>query len=511
MEVTRPEYPGAGILNVDVPMPPDMTRNLREALGTAEPLTYAVGSDRPINKTSAEQFGVKSMMIIALYPKLGKPWVFGVHQCSHVRTWTDDEKLLFQETGRRLADSLSSMLYLSDLKKSENSYRTLAENLPGIVFRRYVAKDNQMQFFNKMLQPMTGYTVEELQAEGVCSIDRLIFPEDYAGTMAVINQAATIGDAFQVEYRLRHKNGSILHVLERGRPVRSEDGTQEYIDGVILDVTDHRRAEDEIRKLNEELELRVLDRTAQLRAAVKELEAFSYSISHDLRAPLRALDGFSQIVIEDYASLLPEEAVMHLNRVRNGATQMGRLIDDLLRFSRLSRQPLEKTPIDMHALVTEVWSELENERQGRQVELRLGSLPDCSGDTPLLKQVFVNLLANALKYSRQRENAVVEIGCLPEVNRPGEPSARNVYYIRDNGVGFDMKFSDKLFGVFQRLHRQNEYEGTGVGLAIVHRIVSRHGGRIWAEAEPDRGATFYLTLEDAPLPACQVPKEITVL
>jgi light-regulated signal transduction histidine kinase (bacteriophytochrome) len=144
------------------------------------------------------------------------------------------------------------------------------------------------------------------------------------------------------------------------------------------------------------------------------------------------------------------------------------------------------------------------------VELRLGSLPDCSGDAPLLKQVFVNLLANALKYSRQRDNAVVEIGCLPEVNRPGEPSARNVYYVRDNGVGFDMKFSDKLFGVFQRLHRQDEYEGTGVGLAVVHRIVSRHGGRIWAEAEPDKGATFYLTLEDAPLPARQVPKEIAV-
>jgi light-regulated signal transduction histidine kinase (bacteriophytochrome) len=229
----------------------------------------------------------------------------------------------------------------------------------------------------------------------------------------------------------------------------------------------------------------------KLEFANKELEAFSYSVSHDLRAPLRALDGFSQAMLEDFAAQLPEEARRYLLTIRKGAQQMGSLIDDLLAFSRLSRAPLNRQEVQTDDLVRVVLAELESERAGRQIDLRLGELPACSGDPALLRQVWVNLLSNAFKYTQKREVAVVEIGC--ECAPAGD-----IYFVRDNGTGFDMRYASKLFGVFQRLHRAEDYEGTGVGLALVQRIVHRHGGRIWAEAEVDRGATFYFTLEEKP-------------
>jgi PAS domain S-box-containing protein len=257
---------------------------------------------------------------------------------------------------------------------------------------------------------------------------------------------------------------------------------------VISNITERKAAEDEIHRLNAELEQRVIDRTAQLQAATKEMEAFSYSVSHDLRAPLRAIDGFSRIIQEDYAHQLPEEVQRLLNSVRSNSQQMGRLIDGLLEFSRLSRQPLDKQPVESNKLVRQAIQTLSHEQEGRQVELKIGDLPPCQGDPLLLSQVWVNLLANALKFTRQRPMARIEVGCNTKEN--GEP----IYYVRDNGIGFDMQYADKLFGVFQRLHRPDEFEGTGVGLALVQRIILRHGGRIWAEAQPNVGATFYFTL-----------------
>jgi len=237
----------------------------------------------------------------------------------------------------------------------------------------------------------------------------------------------------------------------------------------------------------EDLERRVVERTAQLNAANNELESFSYSVAHDLRAPLRAMDGFSRLVVEDFAPLLPDEAQRYLHLVRENAQQMGRLIDDLLTFARLSRQPVNRQPVHTADLVEQVVKDLQRDREGRAVQVAINDLPVCQADPALLKQVFANLLSNALKFTRTREEARIEVRSQTD---DGEP----VYVVKDNGVGFDMQYVGKLFGVFQRLHRAEEYEGTGVGLAIVQRIIHRHGGRIWAEAEVDKGATFYFTL-----------------
>jgi PAS domain S-box-containing protein len=243
------------------------------------------------------------------------------------------------------------------------------------------------------------------------------------------------------------------------------------------------KAEKQLRQLTGQLKMR----SAELETSNNELEAFAYSVSHDLRAPLRAIDGFSQLLVKDLGDKVPEKQRHYLQVVRDNAQQMGRLIDDLLRFSRTSRQSLLKQVVPTTDLVRQCLDELASEREGRRVEILVGELPDCLGDATLLKQVWLNLLSNALKFTRQRDPAHIEIGSL-------DREAQTVFFVGDNGVGFDMQYADKLFGVFQRLHRPEDYEGTGIGLALVQRIVHRHGGRIWADARPNEGATFFFTL-----------------
>jgi signal transduction histidine kinase len=247
------------------------------------------------------------------------------------------------------------------------------------------------------------------------------------------------------------------------------------------------RAKEDLRTLNAELEQRVAARTTQLEAANKELEGFSYSVSHDLRAPLRAIGGCAELLRDDHAAQLDAEGRRKLNVIRDEAARMGLLIDDLLAFSRLGRKSLQPADLDMTALVRQVFERLRGEPGGERVELKLGRLPHASADRALLEQVWINLLSNAVKFSSKKDAPVVEVGAITA-------EREHVYYVRDNGAGFDPRYASKLFGVFQRLHDAADFPGTGVGLALVQRIVVRHGGRVWADSTPGEGATFHFTL-----------------
>jgi len=286
---------------------------------------------------------------------------------------------------------------------------------------------------------------------------------------------------------------------------KGSDGSVEYLSTIARDITklkeqearlqsevaERRQAEEEVRALNEELESKVVERTAELQSANRELESFSFSVSHDLRAPLRHIDGYIQMLAEDTAGTLSSEARRYLEVITDAGRKMGGLIDDLLEFSRMGRAEMRETSVELDDLVREAIRDLETAAAGRDIAWQIPPLPRVVGDPAMLKQVFANLLGNAVKYTRPRDAARIEIGTA------GEEDGRVVVFVRDNGVGFDMKHAGKLFGVFQRLHRADEFEGTGIGLANVRRIIARHGGRVWAEAVPDQGATFYFALKSS--------------
>ncbi len=346
-------------------------------------------------------------------------------------------------------------------------------------------KDSQGRYliFNKGAALMTGKSPEEMLGED----DTLLFPQKEArAIMAADRKILAHGEMLNIEQQLVMASGQEAAIQTVKGPLRDQRGEIIGTFGVSRDVTESRRLAEELHKLNEELEQRVQERTALLEAAVREQEAFSYSVSHDLRGPLRHINGYAGILEEEFGAAASPEARGYLERIRSSSSRMGKLIDNLLELSRIGRSELRKVPVNLSDLAGSICGKLREGEPERRVECAVTPGLTVRGDRVLLWQMLHNLLENAWKYSGKREPARIEFGC--------EPSADGrVFFVRDNGVGFDMLYQDKLFGAFQRLHGA-EFEGAGIGLATVKRIVERHGGDVWAEAAVDRGATLYFTL-----------------
>ncbi len=360
--------------------------------------------------------------------------------------------------------------YLLELKKYEDELSAANDKLQQ--FRHFFIHNNDFacianmegyfEVTNPPFEQILGYSEPELTGQPFLNF---IHPEDVSATLQEVEKLKTGAPAVNFTNRYRKKSGEYLWLEWNSTPNPSTG----KLYAIARDITERRKSEEQLQSLN------------------KELEAFSYSVSHDLRAPLRAVHGYAQILKEDFGTQLTEEGNRVINNIMANAKKMGQLIDDLLTFSRLSRKELQKSNIAMREMVDSLCRELNVEHDHHQVQYLIKDLFPVKADSVTIKQVWTNLLSNAVKYSRKKGKSIIEIG--------SEENEHEVtYYVKDNGAGFDMRYADKLFGVFQRLHSETEFEGTGVGLAIVQRIIARHGGRVWAEGIVNEGATFYFTL-----------------
>jgi PAS domain S-box-containing protein len=366
------------------------------------------------------------------------------------------------------------------LKLGNDSGSLLLDAAPDAML--VVNQEGLIELANAQAENLFGYSREQLVGESIEILiphalriahnthRRSFFKDPHARPMGA-----------DLQLFAQKSDGSEIPVEISLSPLKTESGL--FVISAIRDISERKRTEEKVRTLNRELQ----DKIADLAATNKELEAFSYSVSHDLRAPLRQIDGFSKILLEQAGEALPASQRDCLQEIRNGARHLGQLVDDLLNFSRLGRQALVIRTVDMNALMRSVISETQRDLSSRLIEWQVGPAPEVNCDSTLMRQVFRNLIANAVKFTRTRQRAVIEVGHTFH-------QGMDAFFVRDNGVGFNMAFADKLFGVFQRLHLQDEFEGTGVGLATVQRIVLKHGGVVWAEAELDRGAAFFFTL-----------------
>lgn len=380
---------------------------------------------------------------------------------------------------------------ITDRKLAEGKIRELNERIAtatrsaGVGIWDWNIADNQIVWDDEMY---TLYGLREGEKSSVFEAwENRIHPGDKEFNDEETRLALEGVKAYSSEFRIVLPDGTIRHLKAKGEVFYDDDGKPIRMLGVNFDITEQKQAEENIQMLNDELEERVLDRTAQLEASIKELESFSYSVSHDLRAPLRHINGYIQLLNNRFHDQLPEKAQYYLNTVANAAKQMGTLIDDLLQFSRTGRQEMQKVQVDMNALVQEVLETIAPDLKNRKIELTVQKMPVVCGDYAMLKQVWLNLLDNAVKYTKPKESAKIAVGYT-------KYKGKFLFSIQDNGVGFDMQYAHRLFGVFHRLHSPTEFEGTGIGLANVQRIIVKHGGKVWANAQLNEGATFFFSL-----------------
>ncbi len=387
----------------------------------------------------------------------------------------------FQGTSRIARD-------ITERKRGEEMFRLAVDAAPNAMVM--VNGEGNIVLVNSQTEKMFGYARDELIGQKV----NILAPHKYR------DKHLAHESEFKRQPRVRamgagpdlygvRKDGSEFPVEIGLNPIQTEQGA--WVLSAIVDITERKRAREEIRLLNLDLERRVAARTAELTAANAEMEAFSYSVAHDLRAPLRQIAGFSKIITEEYGAGLPSDCERYLRLVQEGAQQMGHMVDDLLDLSRVGRQMVVRQQTPLNPVVDSALAVIKLDFLNREIEWQIESLSSVEGDLGLLKQVFVNLLSNAVKFTRAQNHAVIQVG---QTTLGGE----RVIFVRDNGAGFDMKYADKLFGVFQRLHKARDFEGTGIGLALVQRIIKKHGGRIWAEAEEGKGATFFFTIPTGP-------------
>ncbi len=406
----------------------------------------------------------------------------------------EDTPQLLIEMASNLSHAMENIANKTDrdqaqqaLQASEERFRSLFVNAP--LAYQSLDQDGYFLEVNQAWLDTLGYQREDVQDQW---FGDFLAPEFVEPFRALFPQFQAIGKV-HTEFQMMHKDGRRRAIEFDGRIGYQPNGEFKQTHCILADITDRRQAENEVQSHHAELEEHVRSRTAELVIANKELEAFSYSVSHDLRAPLRAISGYGRMLIEDCQDRLSPEGTRLLSVIISETRRMGQLIDDLLAFSKVGRLPLQdSTEIDMTALVKSVFEELTTQNPQRVMELDLPPLPTARGDAAMLRVVWVNLLSNAVKFTARQPAARISIASCSA--NEGTANERTIYRVQDNGVGFDMQYASKLFGVFERLHTLAEFEGTGVGLALVQRIIQRHGGRVWADSSLGNGASFYFSL-----------------